>query len=93
MTMPKLSEQQLVEMGERGRQLLADGAFSRAVNMVNEMYWEEWRKTAPGDPEARELLYQKALVLDDVVTALAKVIGDGKIAADIRSRAKVQPIR
>jgi len=89
----KLTEQRTVELADNASRIVSDPAFKRAVNLVQEMYWEEWRNTAPGDTESRERLYQKALCLDDVVFALAKVIGDGKITMDTRSRAKVSHIR
>jgi hypothetical protein len=89
----KLTEQRTIELADSASRIVRDPAFKRAVALVNEMYWEEWRNTAPGDAESRERLYQKALCLDDVVTALARVIGDGKVTADTRSRAKVSAIR
>ncbi len=89
----KITQQRTVELADNAARIVSDPGFKRAVAMVNEMYWEAWRNTAPGDTESRERLYQKALCLDDVVTALAKVIGDGKITADTLSRAKVAAIR
>lgn len=93
MTIDKLTEQQTLDIAQRGQQLLADSAFRRACNLVAEMYWVEWRESAPADAEGRERLYQKAVVLDDVITALAKVVGDGKITADVAKRAKAAPLR
>jgi hypothetical protein len=89
----KLTDQQTLELGDRGKQLLDDPAFNRAVAELAETYASAWRNSAPGDAETRELLYQKAQVLDDVVVALAGVVGAGKITADNLRRAKVRPIR
>lgn len=89
----KLSEQQTLEVGDAAKRILADPGFNRAVAEVAKMYAEEWRMTAPADTETRELLYTKANVLDDVVVALAKVMGDGRAVAETRARAKVRPIR
>lgn len=89
----ELSEQRTLELGDQAKQLLENPAINRAVKALSAMYWEEWKKTAPGDTEAREVLYLKAQCLDDVLVTLASVMGDGQIAAKIRQQAKVRPIR
>lgn len=89
----RLSEQRTLDLGDQAKQLLENPALNRAVASLSAMYWEEWKKTAPGDNEARETLYLKAQCLDDVLVALASVMGDGQIVTRTREKARIRPIR
>ncbi|HJQ13082.1 MAG TPA: hypothetical protein VJ840_18765 [Gemmatimonadaceae bacterium] len=80
-------------MAERGAEVLKNPAFVRAVNLMQNAYTDAWRATATDDTAARELLFVKASVLDEIVSQLGAIIGTGKITAAQLAAMPVRPLR
>jgi hypothetical protein len=87
-----MTESEVMLLGEQARQILKNPAWTKLVNLIQAMYWSEWRATAPADSDKRELLYTKALVVEDVITALESAATAGRITAETKQKAGTRPI-
>jgi hypothetical protein len=87
-----MTNSEVMLLGEQARQILNNPAWPKLVNMIQAMYWSEWRATAPADVDKRELLFTKALVVEDVLTALESAATAGRITAESKQKAGARPI-
>jgi len=79
--MTELTKQQEVDRSRRARELLENPLLTESVEKLKAKYLEEWVKSASGDVEGRERLYQAYKMVDQMLAHLRVVIGDGAVAA------------
>lgn len=68
----------LVQLGEAARRLLEDPVLQLAMQRVQQKLEEGWRRTAPGEQEAREAAYRLYWALEQVRQELRLMLGNAK---------------
>ena len=65
-----------IYLSERISELLKDGSLTSIIEHVRTELNQEWRDTAPGSEEERELIYHELHALDRIETMLQTVVQD-----------------
>ena len=63
----------------RAKQIVEDVLFSEMLAEIEGQYVNEFRKSDPSNPVAREFAYAKLRALDDLRTQFQKVIDNGAV--------------
>ena len=76
----------LIARGEEADKLLNGEMAQRVRAEVRLRLVEQWMATAPGQMEARELIYHQFRALDDIDAVLRTIINDGHYAVALREQ-------
>lgn len=80
MTIDELKLRREAEAGNRARQLMEAPELVEAFDLLERAYYDAWRTSMPDAVEARERLWNAAVVINKVREHLKETIATGKVA-------------
>ena len=83
-----LTPEQKQQLADQAKAVLNNPAFKMASDMIDQQYFEAWKKSEPQEQEGRERLYMAVHVKDTLVANLNVILGDGMLSRAAIDRAK-----